>query len=101
MARLYIPHVSVKISLINVRVHDARAIFGECYAFDAVFSRRQYTDEQNAFVQIPNVWDKVFDYQKDKTSVSTRRKAPNQRRRPVRQIQDTFERRSKLTFLFP
>jgi hypothetical protein len=36
---------------------------------------------QNAFAQIPNVWVKVFDYRKDKTTASTRRKSRKKRRR--------------------
>src|SRR6202011_2261754 len=32
---------------------------------------------QNAFAQIPNVWVKVFDYQKDKTAAGKRRNALN------------------------
>jgi hypothetical protein len=36
---------------------------------------------QNAFAQIPNVWVKVFDYRKDKTAGSTRKKTPRKRRR--------------------
>jgi len=39
---------------------------------------------QDTFLQIPNVWVKVFDYQKGKTAVSTSRKAPRKRRAPVR-----------------
>jgi hypothetical protein len=32
---------------------------------------------QNTFVQIPNVWVKVFDYRKEKRTIKTRRKAPS------------------------
>jgi hypothetical protein len=40
---------------------------------------------QNTFAQIPNVWVKVFDYQKDKTAASTNSKALRKpRRAPVR-----------------
>jgi hypothetical protein len=39
---------------------------------------------QNAFDQIPNVWVKVFDYQKDEKAARTSRKAPNKRGQRIR-----------------